>query len=68
MSQPAGAQRVSTSTIESQVLRRLTLRIVPFVIALYFVSFLNRVNVGFAALTMNVSIRATTRLSAWALS
>ncbi len=53
MSQPAGAQRVSTSTIESQVLRRLTLRIVPFVIALYFVSFLNRVNVGFAALTMN---------------
>lgn len=39
--------------LEPQVLRKLTARIVPFVIALYFVSFLNRVNVGFAALTMN---------------
>lgn len=31
-------------------------RIIPFVMLLYFVSFLDRVNVGFAALTMNKAI------------
>lgn len=45
--------RQTLPDLEPQVLRKLTARIVPFVIALYFVSFLNRVNVGFAALTMN---------------
>lgn len=44
---PAGAE------LETLVLRKIAARIVPFVIALYFVSFLNRVNVGFAALTMD---------------
>src|SRR5258705_66673 len=32
------------------------LRIIPFVMLLYFVSFLDRVNVGFAALSMNKAI------------
>ncbi|CAH2926316.1 MAG: Oxidoreductase, GMC family [uncultured Paraburkholderia sp.] len=36
--------------LESRVSRKLTLRIIPFVMLLYFVSFLDRVNVGFAAL------------------
>lgn len=31
-------------------------RIIPFVMLLYFVSFLDRVNVGFAAMTMNKAI------------
>ncbi|GAC1302626.1 MAG: hypothetical protein NVSMB10_03780 [Steroidobacteraceae bacterium] len=42
--------------LESRVLRKLRLRIIPFVMLLYFVSFLDRVNVGFAALTMNDAI------------
>jgi len=42
-----------SADLEVRVLGRITARIVPFTIALYFVSFLNRVNVGFAALTMN---------------
>ncbi|WP_035466019.1 MFS transporter [Burkholderia sp. WSM2232] len=42
--------------LETRVSRKLMLRIIPFVMLLYFVSFLDRVNVGFAALTMNKAI------------
>ena len=44
------------SDIESRVSRKLMWRIIPFVMLLYFVSFLDRVNVGFAAMTMNKQI------------
>lgn len=39
--------------IEARVSRKLMWRIIPFVMLLYFISFLDRVNVGFAAITMN---------------
>jgi ACS family tartrate transporter-like MFS transporter len=45
-----------TTDLEARVSRKITLRILPFVMLLYFVSFLDRVNVGFAALTMNKAI------------
>jgi len=35
-----------------RVLKKVSARIVPFIIVLYFLSFLNRVNVGFAGLTI----------------
>src|ERR1700748_3643720 len=41
------------SELETRVLRKTTLRIVPFVMLLYFIAFVDRVNIGFAALTMN---------------
>ena len=41
------------SEIETRTLRKITLRIVPFIMLLYFVAFIDRVNIGFAALTMN---------------
>jgi MFS transporter, ACS family, tartrate transporter len=44
------------SDIETRVNRKLAWRIIPFVMLLYFVSFLDRVNVGFAAMTMNKAI------------
>src|SRR6202051_2239172 len=47
-----GAHSMSAE-LETRVLRRITLRIVPFVMLLYFISFIDRVNIGFAALTMN---------------
>jgi ACS family tartrate transporter-like MFS transporter len=37
-------------------MRRISWRILPFVMLLYFISFLDRVNVGFAALSMNKAI------------
>ncbi len=45
--------------LESRVVRKISWRILPFVMLLYFVSFLDRVNVGFAALSMNKAIGLT---------
>jgi MFS transporter, ACS family, tartrate transporter len=45
--------------LPARVVRKLTWRILPFVMLLYFVSFLDRVNVGFAALSMNKAIGLT---------
>ncbi|MBD8554565.1 MFS transporter [Rhizobium sp. CFBP 8762] len=42
-----------TNDLETRVLRKITYRIVPFIMLLYFIAFLDRVNIGFAALTMN---------------
>src|SRR5579875_3680130 len=38
--------------IEARTMARVTARIVPFLIVCYFVAYLDRVNVGFAKLTM----------------
>src|SRR5499426_2446997 len=38
--------------LEKSIMRRVTLRIVPFLMVAYFVSFVDRVNLGFAALQM----------------
>src|SRR5438128_9825817 len=38
--------------VETRTMRQVTLRIVPFLMVCYFVSFLDRVNLGFAALEM----------------
>jgi ACS family tartrate transporter-like MFS transporter len=42
-----------SAELEKRVLRKITVRIVPFVMLLYFIAFIDRVNIGFAALTMN---------------
>jgi len=39
--------------IETVTLRKVTLRLIPFLFVLYIVAWLDRVNVGFAALQMN---------------
>jgi MFS transporter, ACS family, tartrate transporter len=44
------------SDLETRVSRKLMWRIIPFVMVLYFISFLDRVNIGFAAMTMNKAI------------
>ena len=40
-------------TVEIRTIAKVTRRIVPFLIVCYFVAYLDRVNVGFAALSMN---------------
>lgn len=39
--------------IESVTLKKITWRIIPYVMVVYFVGFFDRINIGFAALTMN---------------
>ena len=42
----------SASEFEATTIRRVTLRLLPFLMVCYFVSFVDRVNLGFAALQM----------------
>jgi MFS family permease len=44
-------------TVEAAAMRRVTVRIVPFLMVCYFISFLDRVNLGFAALQMVRDLR-----------
>jgi ACS family tartrate transporter-like MFS transporter len=45
-----------TASLEQRTLRRITWRIVPFIMLLYFIAFIDRVNIGFASLAMNQDI------------
>jgi MFS transporter, ACS family, tartrate transporter len=44
------------AAIERQTMKKLYLRLLPFCFVLYFICYLDRVNIGFAALTMNKDI------------
>ena len=46
----------SLTAAERAIVGRAARRLIPFMALLYFISFLDRVNVGFAALTMNQDI------------
>src|SRR3954471_24530947 len=41
------------SEVEQRTLRKISWRIVPFIMLLYFIAYIDRVNIGFASLTMN---------------
>jgi MFS family permease len=45
--------QLSMDAIEKRTIGKVSLRLVPFLMLCYFVAYLDRVNVGFAALTMN---------------
>lgn len=45
--------------IEKRTLRRITWRIVPFIMILYLIAYIDRVNIGFAALTMKEDLGFT---------
>ena len=44
---------VAPTSIEVATLRKLRTRLLPFLLALYVIAFIDRTNLGFAALTMN---------------
>jgi MFS transporter, ACS family, tartrate transporter len=46
-----------SAQLESAVIRKVSLRLLPFLFALYVVAYLDRVNVGFAALQMKSALR-----------
>lgn len=50
------------SSLEKQAIRRITWRLIPFLMLLYFVAFLDRINVGFGALTMNKDVGLTAQM------
>ena len=48
------------------VFRKAALRLVPLIVVMYIAAFLNRVNVGFAALTMNQDLGLTPEIYGFA--
>ena len=48
---------MSAETIEARTMAKVSRRLIPFVIICYFVAFLDRVNVSFAALEMNKDLK-----------
>ena len=51
--------------MESAIFARVARRLIPLMVALYTVSFLDRVNVGFAALTMNKDLSFSPEVFGW---
>jgi ACS family tartrate transporter-like MFS transporter len=50
---------------ERALVRKMFWRIVPLLMLIYFISYIDRINVGFAALTMNKEIGLTAYLFGW---
>ena len=48
-------------SIEARAIRNVRIRILPFILILYIVAFLDRINIGFAALTMNAELGITSQ-------
>src|SRR5260370_31660753 len=46
---------------EAKTIQKVKRRIIPFVFVLYIISFLDRINIGFAALTMNKELAITSK-------
>ena len=59
------ASVASDSDIESSTIRAMSWRLIPFLVLAYFFSYLDRVNLGFAALTMNAELKFTPLIFAW---
>ena len=48
-------------TIEGRTIRKLQLRLLPFLFLLYVIAFVDRINIGFAAMTMNKELAMTSQ-------
>ena len=62
---PISTQSVARSELETSTIRAISVRLIPFLVLAYFFSYLDRVNLGFAALTMNAELKFTPLIFAW---
>jgi D-galactonate transporter len=60
------ASSASTSSeLETSTIRAISWRLIPFLVLAYFLSYLDRVNLGFAALTMNKELNFSPTVFSW---
>src|ERR1700756_1156368 len=52
---------IAPSQIEASTIRKLRTHIIPFVFILFVINFVDRINIGFAALTMNKELAITSQ-------
>lgn len=57
--------RAAKTDIETSTIRAISLRLIPFLVFAYFLAYLDRVNLGFAALTMNAELHFTPTMFSW---
>jgi ACS family tartrate transporter-like MFS transporter len=67
MSQSAtiAASANTKSELETSTIRAISWRLIPFLVLAYFLSYLDRVNLGFAALTMNKELNFSPTVFSW---
>jgi MFS transporter, ACS family, tartrate transporter len=53
------------SELETSTIRAISWRLIPFLVLAYFLAYLDRVNLGFAALTMNAEFKFSPIVFAW---
>lgn len=53
--------RAGAKSLETRTIRKLQLRLIPYLFLLYVVAFVDRINIGFAALTMNKELGITSQ-------
>lgn len=58
----------TANAVEISAMRKITLRLIPFIVICMFVSYLDRVNVGFAALEMNRDLNFSATVFSWGVS
>src|SRR5580698_5173383 len=56
---------VAKSELETSTIRAISWRLIPFLVVAYFLSYLDRVNLGFAALTMNGDLKFSPTVFSW---
>src|SRR5262249_16819061 len=52
---------VSKNAVEEATIRKLRIRLLPFLFVLFVLAFIDRINLGFAALTMNPELAITSQ-------
>jgi MFS transporter, ACS family, tartrate transporter len=57
----AASSAVTALDLEDRTTRKIRARIVPFLFALFVINYIDRVNIGFAALTMNKELALTSQ-------
>ena len=55
----AAGNQIAAGDVEARTTRKLRRRLIPLLFLLYVVAYLDRINIGFAALTMNTSLGIT---------
>src|SRR3954447_21664120 len=55
----------SKSALETSTIRAMSWRLIPFLVLAYFFSYLDRVNLSFAAPTMNAELKFSPPVFAW---
>jgi ACS family tartrate transporter-like MFS transporter len=65
VAQPDHLHPAAKSDLERSTIKAISWRLIPFLILAYFFSYLDRVNLGFAALTMNAELKFSPLVFSW---